>query len=67
MLDNNNKKDIKRARFCAEKCPICTRARKKGKGLLYWFVKIESLICPYCRAYKRVYGKPAYETIFNKK
>ncbi|MDF2957091.1 MAG: hypothetical protein OD814_000713 [Candidatus Alkanophagales archaeon MCA70_species_1] len=52
----------RRARFCAEVCPICRRARSKKKGLAYWFVKnIDRKICPFCRAYEREFGKPAYE------
>mgnify|MGYP000846050953 FL=1 len=51
----------KKADFCKDKCPICTRARKKGKGFLYILVKTERKLCPNCRAYEKVYGKPAYK------
>lgn len=51
----------KKADFCKDKCPVCTRARKKGKGFLYTMVKLERKLCPYCRAYEKVYGKPAYK------
>jgi hypothetical protein len=51
----------KKADFCKNSCPLCVRARKKGKGMLYALVKLESKVCPYCRAYKKVYGIPAYE------
>ncbi|HSV95734.1 MAG TPA: hypothetical protein VLM75_02240 [Spirochaetota bacterium] len=51
----------KRAGVCKNECPVCTRARKKGRGFLYRLVKLERRICPYCRAYEEVYGKPAYE------
>ncbi|MBT3310676.1 MAG: hypothetical protein HN931_11220 [Desulfobacterales bacterium] len=54
-------KTLKRADFCKNKCPVCKQARKNGKGVLYFLVKIESKICPYCRAYEKVYGKPAFE------
>jgi len=50
----------KKADFCKYTCPVCTRARKKGKGFLYTMVKLERKFCPYCRAYEQVYGKPAY-------
>jgi hypothetical protein len=33
-------------------CPVCLYARKKQRGIAYWFVKnIENGICPYCVAY----------------
>ena len=49
------------AQFCVN-CPVCSRARKKQRGLAYWFVKtIEDGLCPYCAAYERVYGKKAHE------
>jgi hypothetical protein len=50
----------KMADFCKNSCPVCVRARKKGKGLLYMMVKLERKLCPFCRAYEKVYGKPAY-------
>jgi hypothetical protein len=54
-------KDKKMAQHCVE-CPVCARARKKQRGIAYWFVKyIEKGICPYCAAYERVYGKKAHE------
>lgn len=49
------------AKFCKGTCPICTRARENGEGVLYQIVKIEEHICPACRSYKKVYGKPAHE------
>ena len=34
----------------------------KQKGFAYWFVKkIEGGICPFCKAYEKVYGKKAHE------
>ena len=56
-----DEKTLKRADFCKNKCPVCKRARKKGKGVLYLLVKLESKLCPFCRAYEKVYGKPAFE------
>jgi transposase-like protein len=54
-------KDRKMAKVCLE-CPACKRARKKQKGFIFWFVKkIEGGLCPYCKAYEKVYGKKAYE------
>jgi len=56
-------KDRARARICME-CLACSRARKKQKGFAFWFVKkIEGSICPYCRAYEKVYGRRAHEPI----
>ena len=54
-------KDRTRAQKCLT-CPVCTRARKNQKGFAYWFVQtIEGSICPYCKAYARVYGRKAHE------
>jgi hypothetical protein len=49
------------AHFCKDTCPVCTRAREKGKGVLYQVVKIERHVCPMCRSYQKVYGVPAHE------
>ena len=55
--------DIKKAEECLE-CLLCSRARKKQKGITYWFVKnVEVKICPYCKAYEKVYVRKAYEPI----
>ncbi len=51
------------AEVCKEMCPVCTRAREKGEGILYNIVKVERHICPACRSYKKVYGKPANEKV----
>ena len=56
-------KDRKQAEACAS-CPVCRRARRKQRGLAFWFVKtVESGICPNCRAYEKVYGRKAHEPI----
>ena len=48
---------------CLE-CGVCNAAREKQWGLVFWFVtKIESRLCPYCRAYEKVYGRKAHEPI----
>lgn len=53
--------DLKKAKQCLE-CPICNRARRKQKGLAFWFVKkIESGVCPACKAYEKVYQRKAHE------
>ena len=54
-------------RWMAQKCvscKLCGYARKKQKGILFWIVKnIETRICPFCKAYKRVYGREAHEPL----
>jgi hypothetical protein len=53
--------DIKKARWCLG-CPVCKHARKRQKGLLFWFVKnLEGKIRPFCKAYEKVYGRKAHE------
>ena len=49
------------AEFCLN-CPVCRRARRRQRGLAFWLVKhVEARLCPFCRAYERVYGRPAHE------
>ncbi len=56
-----SEKDRQMAAQCLT-CPVCKRARHKQRGLAFWFVKkIEGNLCPYCKAYERVYGKKAHE------
>lgn len=56
-------RDRAMARLCLQ-CPVCSHARKKQRGLAFFFVKrIEGSICPNCRAYERVYGRKAHEPI----
>lgn len=51
------------ARFCVF-CPACNIARKKQQGAAYNLVKtVETRVCPFCRAYERVYGRKAHEPI----
>ena len=50
------------ANFCKNACPVCTTARKKQKGVAYWFVKnVDRKVCPSCKSYESVYGRLAYE------
>ena len=54
-------KDRAMAKRCLE-CPVCNHARKKQRGIVFFLVKtIEGSICPYCKAYARVYGRKAHE------
>jgi len=56
-------RDRKRAQRCVE-CGVCKRARRKQKGIAFFLVKkVEDRICPYCRAYERVYGRKAHEPL----
>jgi hypothetical protein len=56
--------DRKRAEYCLNKCTGCKKARKEQKGFWFWFVKvIEGSVCPNCKAYARVYGRKAHESI----
>ncbi len=49
------------ARVCVY-CPLCRRARRRQGGLAYGIVSVvEGKVCPFCRAYERVYGKKARE------
>jgi hypothetical protein len=58
-----NEKTLKRAEFCKSKCPSCVKSRKKDSGISRAIVKIEDKLglCPWCRAYRKVYGVHAYE------
>ena len=64
MQENSiTEKDRKLAKQCLG-CPLCKRARLKQKGLIFWFVKkLESGICPACKAYEKVYGRKAHEPV----
>jgi hypothetical protein len=56
-----SKADLIMAQVCVS-CPVCRTARKNQQGMAYSFVKnIEGSLCPFCRAYERVYGKKAHE------
>ena len=60
-----SEKDRQKAQRCMD-CPACSHARKKQMGIAFWFVKrVEGGVCPYCKAYERVYGRKAHEPIPN--
>jgi hypothetical protein len=51
------------AGFCVN-CLVCRRARGRQSGTAFWLVKkIEARMCPFCRAYERVYGRKAHERV----
>ena len=63
LMATITEKDRAMAQKCVE-CPVCGHARKTQKGLAFWFVRcIVSGVCPYCKAYERVYGRKAHEPI----
>lgn len=52
--------DRRLARVC-ENCTLCRRARATQRGVAFAIVKkVEGWICPFCRAYARVHGRPAH-------
>ncbi|NPV45431.1 MAG: hypothetical protein HPY69_00625 [Armatimonadetes bacterium] len=56
-------RDREMARKCLE-CPVCSYARRKQRGLVYFLVRfVEGGVCPYCKAYERVYGRKAHEPL----
>ena len=56
-------KDRRRAQRCVE-CKVCEHARKKQRGIAFWFVKkFEASVCPFCKAYERVFGRKSHERI----
>jgi uncharacterized protein CbrC (UPF0167 family) len=60
---SGKRKITDRAKFCVS-CTLCSYARKKQKGAAFWFVqKIEGKLCPFCKAYERVYGRRAHQPI----
>lgn len=55
--------DKAKAQTCLQ-CPVCRQARRKQKGIAYWFVKnVEGGLCPACKSYERVYGRKAHEPV----
>jgi len=55
--------DRKLARI-RQTCPVCRTARRRQAGAAFWLVqRVESRVCPFCRAYERVYGRKAHEPL----
>ena len=51
------------AKVCVH-CPVCRRARKTQGGVAFRLVqKVEAKICPFCRAYAKVYGRKSHEPL----
>ena len=56
-------KERKLAEQCLN-CAVCKHARKKQRGLIFWFVKkLEAGMCPACKAYEKVYNRKAHEPL----
>ncbi len=54
-------RDRERALRCMN-CKPCKYAQRKQKGLVFWFVQfVESRLCPFCRAYEKVYGRKPHQ------
>lgn len=63
QTESITEKDRKLALQCMS-CPMCKKARIKQRGLIFWFVKkLESGLCPACKAYEKVYGRKAHEPL----
>ena len=55
-----------RTRALAERsanCVVCQRARRQQAGLTFWLVKTFEGLCPFCRAYAKVYGRKSHEPV----
>lgn len=53
-------RDRRLAALCL-RCTVCKRARRKQRGFAFWLVsRVEGRVCPFCRAYERVYGRKAH-------
>ncbi len=62
-----SERDRKRAQQCVD-CLLCKKARRNQRGVSYWLVKhVEGSVCPFCKAYERVYGRKAHEPIPDEK
>lgn len=43
-------------------CPVCRSARNRPSSMAHRLVKrVEGGLCPFCRAYERVYGRKAHQ------
>jgi hypothetical protein len=58
-----SKRDLALAKVCVN-CLLCRHARKRQRGLAFWLTgNVERRICPFCRAYERVYGRKPNEPL----
>lgn len=62
-IENVSTLDRALCRVCMN-CPVCHRARRRQHGAAFWLVKrVEAKVCPFCRAYERVTGRKAHESV----
>jgi hypothetical protein len=63
MAEQFDEKTQKRADVCLNKCSTCKKGREKQSGFAFKLVKLEDKlnICPWCKAYRKVYGVHAWE------
>ena len=55
-----------RTRALAERsvnCVVCQRDRRRQAGFAFWVVKTFEGLCPFCRAYEKVYGRKSHEPV----
>ena len=45
----------------SENCPVACQARKKNPVARWLLKNTGRHICPFCKAYEKKHGKPAYE------
>jgi hypothetical protein len=58
-----NRLDRALAKICRS-CPVCRHARKTQAGVAFRLVQnAENGLCPFCRAYERVYGRKPHEPL----
>jgi hypothetical protein len=61
LMSKPSRLDQVLANVCVN-CPVCRRARGRQRGVAFRMVqKIEGRVCPFCRAYARVFGRKAHE------
>jgi hypothetical protein len=44
-------------------CAVCRCARRKQTGVAFWLVKTFEGLCPFCRAYEKLYGRKSHEPV----
>jgi hypothetical protein len=55
--------DRRNALVCID-CRMCRYARRKQKGILFWFVKVlEGGLCPKCKAFAKVTGRQPHDPL----
>ena len=56
-------KDRAMAQRCIE-CGLCQKMRVNPKGFVFRLInKIKGSLCPYCKAYEKVYGHKVRESV----